>query len=160
VSALAFASKAESWLSMQVNNSLTYTLISSSYKINSMAKIKTFEGACKLLKLDPAKVLPKVTGMPKHHQEATVAHAKLVIIAEALNMEANNGKRWEPDWTNGNWDKYYPWFRMSGSGLSFDDYVFQISYSYVGSRLCYISSDVAEYAGKTFKKLYQQYFCM
>lgn len=125
------------------------------------SSIKTFEGACKFLRLDPVKVLPKVTGIPKHHQEATIAHAKLVIIAEALNKEANGGKVWKPNWKNGQWDKHYPWFDMSsGSGLSYHVYVTQDSLSLVGSRLCYISSDVAKYAGTRFIKLYKQYFLL
>ena len=126
-----------------------------------MSKIKTFEGACKYLKLDPEKVLPNVTGMPEHHQDATTAHAKLVLISEALNTEANDGKPWKPDWTNGNWDKYYPWFDMSsGSGLSYYVYVSQYSVSDVGSRLCFKSAELAKYAGTQFIKLYEQYFLL
>ena len=121
-----------------------------------MSTIKTFEAACKKLKLDPKKCLPVVSGMPKHHQDATIAHAKLVIITEALN------DGWKPDWTNGNWDKYYPWFDMSsGSGLSFCVVcVVRGSLSAVGSRLCFKSRQLAEYAGKQFKKLYKQYFVL
>jgi hypothetical protein len=119
----------------------------------STPKIKTFEGACKALKLDPVKALPKVSGMPKRHQEATIAHAKLVIIAEALN------EGWKPDWKNGQWDKWYPWFWMnSGSGLSLVAVIFLRSASGVGSRLCFKSRELAEYAFKKFKKLYEAYF--
>lgn len=119
----------------------------------SIPKIKTFEGACKALKLDPVKALPKVSGMPKRHQDATIAHAKLVIIIEALN------EGWKPDWKNGQWDKWYPWFWMnSGSGLSLDDVDDQFSFSYVGSRLCLKSRELAEYAAKKFKKLYEAYY--
>jgi len=126
-----------------------------------MSKIKTFEAACKFLKLDPEKVLPKVTGVPKNHQDAIVAHAKLVIIAEALNTEGNDGKPWKPDWTNGDWDKYYPWFDLSsGSGLSYDDFVGHGSGSSVGSRLCFKSAELAKYAGTQFLKLYEQYFLL
>jgi hypothetical protein len=125
------------------------------------SKIKTFAAACKALKLDPAKILPDVSGFPKEHREALLAHAQLVIIAQALNQEANNGKPWKPNWKSGNWDKYYPWFDMSsGSGLACHGYVNRTSHSNVGSRLCYISRDLAIYAGKTFIKLYQQYFCL
>lgn len=120
-----------------------------------MALIKTFEAACKKLKLDPAKVLPKVSGMPKHHQDAIVAHAKLVIIAEALN------EGWKPDWTNSDQYKYYPWFDMeSGSGLSFGGCVCDDSVSGVGSRLCFKTKELAEYAGKQFVLLYTQYFVL
>ena len=78
------------------------------------SKIKTFEDACKALNLDPEQVLPIVSGVPEKHQKAIVSHAKLVIIAEALN------EGWQPDWNDsGEW-KYYPWFRMSsGSGLAY-----------------------------------------
>jgi len=120
-----------------------------------MSTIKTFEAACKKLKLDPKKCLPVVSGMPKHHQDATIAHAKLVIIAEAMN------DGWKPDWTNGQWDKYYPWFDLSsGSGLRYDDCDHRRSTSDVGSRLCFKSRELAEYAGKHFKKLYEQYFLL
>lgn len=62
-----------------------------------MAKIKTFETACKALKLDPVKVLPKVAGMPKHHQDALIAHAKLIIIAEAMKeRRIDYLKRYQP----------------------------------------------------------------
>jgi len=121
-------------------------------------KIKTFEAACKLLKLDPEKVLPKVTGVPKKHQQAIIAHAQLIIIAEALNMQANNGKPWAPDWDNSSQYKYWPWFNMSSSGLSFSDFDFSYSLSNVGSRLCFLSRELAEYAGKQFKDLYEKYF--
>jgi len=120
-------------------------------------KIKTFEAACKLLKLDPEKVLPKVTGVPKKHQQAIIVHAQLIIIAEALNMQANNGKPWAPDWDNSSW-KYWPWFNMSSSGLSYDVFVCSSSRSSVGSRLCFLSGELAEYAGKQFKDLYEKCF--
>jgi hypothetical protein len=120
-----------------------------------MAKIKTFDEACKALKLDPKKVLPDVSSFPKHHQDALTAHTKLVIIAEALN------EGWKPDWKNGKWDKYYPWFDLSsGSGLSYYDYVNRNSYSAVGSRLCFKSRELAEYAGKQFEDLYKKYFLL
>jgi hypothetical protein len=118
-------------------------------------KITSFEAACKKLRLDPKKVLPKVSGMPKRHQEAIIAHSKLVIIAEALN------DGWKPDWKNGQWDKWYPWFDFSsGSGLSYYGYDFRDSHSHVGSRLCFKSREVAEYAGKKFLKLYKAYFLL
>lgn len=119
------------------------------------AKIKTFEDACKALKLNAKTVLPDVNGMPEHHQKAIISHAKLVIIAEALN------EGWKPDWKNsGKW-KYYPWFRMSsGSGLAYDGCDAYYSHSSVGSRLCFKTSDLAEYAGEQFKDLYEDYFLL
>jgi hypothetical protein len=119
------------------------------------SKIKTFEQACKKLGYDPVKVLPKVGTMPKHHQDATVAHAKLVIITEALN------DGWKPNWKDSNEWKYYPWFDMSSpSGPAFDGCDYWYSISTVGSRLCFKSEELAEYAGKQFQKLYRQYFVL
>lgn len=119
------------------------------------SKIKTFEQACKKLGYDPVKVLPKVGTMPKHHQDATVAHAKLVIITEALN------DGWKPNWKDSNEWKYYPWFDMSSpSGPAFRVYGHWASSSSVGSRLCFKSEELAEYAGKQFQKLYRQYFVL
>ena len=127
----------------------------------SMSKIKTFEAACKYLKLDPVNVLPGLQGIPQQHQESTTAYVKLVIVAEALNKEANGREQWKPDWTNDDEWKYYPWFDLSsGSGLSFNDYGDRDSTSYVGSRLCFKTAELAKYAGKQFLKLYEQYFLL
>jgi len=123
--------------------------------MNTTSNIKTFEDACKALNLDSEKVLPDFSLFPEKHQKAMTAHAKLVIIAEALN------DGWTPDWVNREWDKYYPWFNMggsSGSGFSFigcDDW-FSLSGS--GSRLCFKSRYLAQYAGEQFLELFKDYF--
>jgi len=123
------------------------------------AKIKTFEAACAALKLNPKTTLPEVKSFPSKHQAALVAHAKLIIIAEALN------EGWQPDWNDHSQWKYYPWFTVkasakvpSGSGLAFSDCDHWNSLTTVGSRLCFKSEELAEYAGKQFKKLYEEYF--
>lgn len=122
-----------------------------------MKKIKTFADACKALGIKPT--LPDVSGLPEQHQQAIIAHYQLVIIAQALN------EGWQPNWNDSNQYKYTPWFNVkataknpAGSGLSSDDFGNGYSFTCVGSRLCYKSREVAEYAGKTFKKLYEQYF--
>ena len=120
-----------------------------------MTKIKTFEDACEALELDAKKVIPDFSMFPEKHQKAMVAHAKLIIIAEALN------EGWEPDWGNREWDKYYPWFDMggsSGSGFAYVGYAHWDSASACGSRLCFKSRELAEYAGEQFKELYKDYF--
>lgn len=120
-----------------------------------MEKIKTFEDACKALNLDSEKVLPDFSNYPSHHAKAMMAHAKLVIIAEALNEGGT------PDWNNGKYDKYYPWFKMggsSGSGFSFDSHGGWDSHSDCGSRLCFKTRELAKYAGTQFEDLYKEYF--
>jgi hypothetical protein len=124
-------------------------------------EIKTFEDACKVERLNPKKVIPDFKAYPAKDRKAMIAHAKLVIIARVLNKLANRGKQWKPDWTNGQWDKYYPWFYMGGSsGFRFYGCGGWGSGSDVGSRLCFISQEVGEYAGKQFTKLYKDYFTL
>ena len=91
-----------------------------------------------------------------------IAHLKLIVITKAANKIDNGGKNWKPDWSNGEWDKYYPWFKMndssSASGFSCDDYVGWLAGSNVGSRLCFKSRELAEYIGEHFIDLYRDYF--
>lgn len=116
-----------------------------------MPKIKTFEAACKALKMDPVK-LPDFSMLSQEEATAMTAHYKLVIIARAINED------WKPDWNDYDETKYYPWFEMSSSGFRFFGVNCVCTDSGVGSRLCFKSRDLAEYAGKTFKKLYKDYF--
>ena len=119
--------------------------------------IKTFEDACKALNVD-ATIL-NVENVPTKHQAALAAHYKLVIIAEALNGG------WQPNWKNHSERKYMPWFDVissdengSGLGLSFDVVGYRGTYTFIGSRLCFVSEEVAEYAATQFKELYEAYY--
>ena len=120
-------------------------------------RVKTLEDA--LLILD-GKVSTNVATLMAYNgvdnaMIAARAAASLSIIAEALN------EGWKPDWTNSSQGKYYPWFKMSsGSGLSFRGYDSYFSGSGVGSRLCFKSKELAEYAGKQFISIYQDFMCI
>jgi len=83
------------------------------------------------------------TGMehPLYQQEA-------IIIAKALN------EGWQPDWSNSNQPKYFPYFYMSGFRF-FDGYDDWCSGSTVGSRLAFKSKELAMYAGKKFENIYK-----
>jgi hypothetical protein len=126
-----------------------------------MQKIKTFEDACEALKLNPAKCLPDVSGVPAHHQEAITANAKLIIIVEALNQD------WKPNWNNRDEYKLYPWWKVdassknpSGSCLSFHGAGRWATNTTVGSRLCFKSEELCEYAANQFKPLYEAAFLL
>ena len=88
--------------------------------------------------------------------EDEVAYKMLKVIAEALN------EGWTPDWSNGQWDKWYPWFKMDDSSsagrFSFYAAVNLYSASAVGSRLCFKSKDLATYAGTQFLDIYKDFF--
>ncbi|MFB0967263.1 MAG: hypothetical protein QMB15_07405, partial [Cloacibacterium sp.] len=98
-------------------------------------KVKSFEDACKVLDITPS--VPVVTGIHEKYQKPLIANYQLMVIAEALN------EGWTPDWSNGEWDKWYPWFNMDNSSsagrFSFDGADSRNSYSCVGSRLCFKS---------------------
>lgn len=122
-----------------------------------LKQLKTFEDACKVEKLDPKKVIPDFSCYPAKDQASMIAHAKLVIIVRAANRLANGGKEWKPDFDNSNQWKYLPWFIGGSSGFRFFDYVTWRTHSLIGSRLCFISSEVGEYIATTFIELYKEY---
>lgn len=71
----------------------------------------------------------------------------MVVIAEALN------EGWNPDWDNDDELKWRPWFWMSSpSGFAFDDTSYGDSNTYAGggSRLCFKTDALADYAATQF----------
>ncbi|WP_407277374.1 hypothetical protein R5O20_02760 [Tenacibaculum maritimum] len=85
----------------------------------------------------------------------TPEHFKCQFIAELLCKSLNEG--WTPNWDNPNEHKYYPWFKMGSSGFRFHDCDLWIPGSTVGSRLCFKSRKLAEYAGEQFEDLYKKF---
>lgn len=79
---------------------------------------------------------------------------KAYVILKFLAKSLNEG--WAPDWSDDNQYKYYPWFDMS-SGFRFNNCDGWGSHSYVGSRLCFKSSQLAEYVGKQFIDVYRKF---
>jgi hypothetical protein len=123
--------------------------------MNIMNRIESFEDACKELGRDPERELPyrKDTTVPRFISRN--AHAKLETIIEALN------EGWIPDYSNIKETKYFPFLKKnpSGLGLSYDCYYFGYSSSAsgVGSRLLLCSHELAEYVGKKFIDIYNEY---
>ena len=109
-------------------------------------RVKTFEDACEVLEIDPI-IFPNKT--PK----STIAHYKLEIIVEALN------EGWEPNWNNNNEYKYYPWFKQSPSGFGFSgtSYDYWFTRASVGSRLCFKTRELSNYAGTQFEDIYKDF---
>ncbi len=116
-------------------------------------RIKTFDDVIRELGDDPEEFKNAISIMEEPDE---IAYVKLKLIAKALN------EGWTPDWSNGEWDKWYPWFKMDDSSsagrFSFADSDYQDSYSYVGSRLCFKSKDLATYAGTQFLDIYKDFF--
>ena len=116
-------------------------------------RIKTFDDVIRELGDDPEEFKNAISIMEEPDE---IAYVKLKLIAKALN------EGWTPDWSNGEWDKWYPWFKMDDSSsagrFSFVGADNQDSYSGVGSRLCFKSKDLATYAGTQFLDIYKDFF--
>lgn len=104
-------------------------------------RVKTFEDACEVLGLDP------YSQFTTYDSADEIAYKKLKIIIRALN------EGWTPDWNNSSQYKWYNWFYMDT--FRFADASDRYSYSDVGSRLCFKSRELAEYAAKQFLSEYK-----
>lgn len=118
-------------------------------------RVKSFEDALAIVGAVPnVQILLDYNGQDRDMISAQ-AFAKLNIIARALN------EGWTPDWSNSNEYKYYPWMEYSvGSGFSFYAYDFDHTNAHIGSRLCFKSRELAEYAGKQFKDIYNDFLSL
>lgn len=118
-------------------------------------RVKTFEDAQEIVGCsDNMQILLNYNGIDKD-MIAAQSFAKLTIINKALNED------WTADWTNSNQYKYYPWFKhVSGFGLSYGDYGTADTATPVGSRLCFKSSELAEYAAKQFADIYRDFLTL
>lgn len=120
-------------------------------------RVKTVDDAKNILGDDAdVKVLIAMEEiLPSHHP--AVNYQRLVVIAKALN------EGWVPDWKNGKWDKWHNWFTMgdsSGSGFAFHVAVDRSATSNAGSRLCFKSKELAEYAANQFFNTYKNFLIL
>lgn len=120
---------------------------------NIIDRIKTIDDAVKEL----GDKDPEVESYLKMEAATISAHIlyyqMLVVIIKALN------EGWIPDWHNGEYDKWYNWWNMSSSSsgrFSFRGSDLRDAGSIVGSRLCFKSQELAEYAANQFQDIYQK----
>ena len=120
------------------------------FKKKEFTEIKTFEDACQELGICESDVFSE-SDTPDE-----IAYKKLKVIVRAINQG------WEPDWSNTDQRKYYPWFEVLSSGVGFSDSGFNFGYSpaTVGSRLCFETKEKSDYAGKQFKEEYEQFLTL
>ena len=83
---------------------------------------------------------------------------QLEIIVKAVNYIDNNYKLWYPDWNNKNESKYYPYFEYKNDGWCFSGVGGHHWYCCrSGSFAHFKSNKIAEYVGKTFIDIYNDY---
>lgn len=119
-------------------------------------RIKFIDDAIKELGDDDPEVLDLLVLQKYNVSEHILYNQMLVVIVKALN------EGWVPDWKNDDEWKYYPWFYMDYSSapgrFSFRGSGAQRSASAVGSRLCFKSKELSDYAAKQFLEIYQKVF--
>lgn len=145
------------------------TLVDDKKPQNVMERIKTFEDAVVELSnramngdKDAGKLLDEWKINSQVGSKDLLAYLKLRIITSALN------EGWKPKFEE-NERRYYPWFSLktslgggsAGAGASCglvctfaDDVSSGTGY---GSRLAFKSRELAEYAGKQFVEIYEEY---
>ena len=118
-------------------------------------RIKSLEDACSELgEVDEdVKALRVIENLsiPKH----IISQQQSIIIAKTLN------EVWVPDWSDSSQYKYFPYFDMESSSAGCfvcRDFVHRVTCTCVGSRLCFKSRELAEYAGKQFKDIYEEHY--
>jgi len=116
---------------------------------NIMEIIKTIDDVFKYHETTQEEFNEKYEKTPLEADE--LYYILLKMIVEALN------DGWKPDWSNLSEYKYYPWFDLASSGFRFDVYADWNADSVFGSRLCFKSRELAEYAGKIFLEEYKKY---
>lgn len=141
-------------------------------------RVKTFEDACDELGICPGE-LEQMWEDGGIREPDEVAYQKLRLITAALN------EGWKPSFTEDEW-RYYPWFyfytqseiddmdedekqeralkstggyQTTYAGLASADSHYAPSYpgAYFGSRLCFKSGRLAEYAATQFAELWMDF---
>ncbi|MBD3748534.1 MAG: hypothetical protein IE931_03465 [Sphingobacteriales bacterium] len=125
------------------------------FQLDVKSRITSYEDACEELEREQIE-LSDFNFLPAKDREAAFGFHQITTIIEAYN------EGWQPDWTDSNETKYYPWFRLVGSGVgfSYDVYGCGDSHTYVGSRLVLKSSDLAIHVGKTFIDIYNKFLTL
>lgn len=119
-------------------------------------RVKTYADACEVLGVDPdGSIIVETTGCFSNDAKSILAYGKLILIARALN------EGWTPDWNDISQYKYYPWLEYkSGVGFSCSGCDVTRADADVGSRLCFKSRELAEYAAEQFNQIYNDFFSL
>ena len=112
-----------------------------------------YEEAYAALKRKPL-TIEQFSFLPEDQRVSLFGEHKLITCIEVLNMKANKGKPWKPDWLNSAQEKWRNYFwaqvdksKPSGVGFSFADSAYVSAVTALGSRLHFISQKVAIQAG-------------
>lgn len=118
-------------------------------------EIKSYEDACNVLNIQPISE-NAVAAFPKEDRKSMLAYHKLTVITKAINGG------WKPDWNDRSQYKYFPVFYYKNAGLAFANTYNAASYTSadIGSRLCFKTEAMSDYAAATFADLYTDFYCL
>ena len=130
--------------------------------------ITDFETARKVLGIKPLEgiiVSKRLEGVERlvreinpKHIEALIALNELFTIAQAWNKADG----FAPDFSDWSQNKWYPWFKYDKDAAGFvcatANYTPAYASAYLGSRLCFKTSERAAQFGKQFADLYNKVF--
>lgn len=119
---------------------------------NFQDAVKTYEDACEIIGEKP---IDEQHLMDCGIGKSEIAFIKLKTIFKAANKMNNY---WKPDYSNSNQRKYYPYFIWRSSGFRCIAPDSDVTHACTVSRLCCGTYDDAEYIGKQFEDLYNDYF--
>ena len=101
---------------------------------------------------------PELPNIPERDRRGVTAYYKLIIIARALN------EGWAPDWKNEREGKAVPYFYFDRENNTIAGFAFASTYgapsitsASFGSRLCFKTEALAEYAATQFEELWRDY---
>ena len=114
--------------------------------------ITTVEKAFEKCGYDP-KATPDLSALPEQIRNALLSAYLLMVVFEAIN------DGWQPDFTDRDQVRYFPWPAVSRSGLGFSDSNCDCDLghtdAHVGSRLCTDSSAKALFIMNQFEGLWK-----
>lgn len=119
---------------------------------NFQDAVKTYYDACEIIGEKP---IDEQHLMDCGLGKSEIAFMKLKTIFKAANKMNND---WKADYSNSSQYKYYPYFVWRSSGFRYLGTDYARTYARTGSRLCCGTFDDAEYIGKKFEDLYNDYF--
>jgi hypothetical protein len=125
------------------------------FQKSAIERIKSYEDACEDQNITPL-TIDAFSVLPEQDRKHAFSSHKLTVINRALN------EGWAPNWADSDEYKYYAYFVYSGSGsgFSFGGYSCDYTNSHVGSRLVFKSRELAEYAGKQFTSIFNDYLSL
>jgi hypothetical protein len=95
-------------------------------------------------------VLPYKVAKTKQQKSINAVY-KIQCITKVLN------EGWEPDFSNSNESKYYPWFEYKKSGWSLHYVVCHFVCAHFPFGCYYKTRDLVEYSSKVFIDIYKEY---